>query len=715
MMADKQRVPTRARVERYVLRWVACPDLGAIGRRIDAALLILVGLYVGPSVLASSAADCNSNGIPDAAEVLAGSAADFNSNGRPDECDTLIHQRFEGPDRAPTGGAQPPDPSIAVGPNHLVVVVTNEITVYDRDGNAIISNLLDDRGDPGFFEEVGATRLVFDPIAIYDQYSGRFVLVASESRFEFETVSWLNLAISRTSDPTDLTSAGWMKFRMPAPFVEGSPAWVNFPMLGMDERGIYITGNLIKGPTVYTHTAMIRVISRPMLLSGFESFREGIHYHDFVMPGAYTIIPARSYGDAPIEYLVQLDCQASAPCVTDRAILYSLLTPPTGRPSLAHAEIILPETVHGPGYGAADGYAPDGDDATGIYASDASFWNAMWRNGRLYTAHSIFPSALDQSTRIIRWYEIETAGWISGPVALAVQSGDLNLGVTLLGNPIFAYLPSIAVNQCGHMGMVLARSSIEEYPGVYVTAARREAIGGWRLPDPVPVVTGWMPTLDLKWGDYFLATLDPVDNATFWSIGEVAAPIPIRHTTWISSFSPAGDDLDANGVLDDCQDCNANGINDQLEMGSNTDCNENYILDECEIADRRGDCNTNGLIDSCEIAAGITADCNGNGVPDECDLRADYWPAADCNGNGLMDACEALIPGDYNHDFVVNLADYENLAVCLTGPGVAPAAQPSGCESQCLAAFDTDADGDVDLDDFRTFQRVFGGERMDGG
>lgn len=658
---------------------------------------------------ASGLADCNTNGIPDAAEIVAGSASDFNSNGVPDECDTVIHQQFEGPDRPQFSGGQPPDPSVAVGPDRLVVVVTNEITIYDRDGQPLALSLLDDRGDPGFFEGVGTVNLVFDPMAVYDHFSDRFVLIASESTPDASS-AWLVLAVSRTAAPSDLTDASWLKYRMPAPLVNGSQAWVNFPMLGMDERGIYIAGNLLKGISTYTHSALIRVIPRPALLFGFESLDEGIHYHDFVVQDGYTIIPSRTYGDAPVEYLVQLDCQPIVPCVTDRAILYAVDIPESGPPTLSQTEIVLPETIHGPPYGAPDNYAPDGNDDTGVYASDASFLSAVWREGRLYTAHSIFPGALDQSTRIIRWHEIETDDWTSGPAALSVQSGDLDLGSTELGNPIFAYLPSIAVNRCGHMGMVLARSSVEEHPGVYVTAAKRQAQGHWLLPDPVPVVTGSVPTAALKWGDYFLVTLDPADDATFWAIGEVAAPLPVRYTIWISAFSPADAGDGPGVVLDACNDCNGNGVEDTLEIGlPGADCNGNGILDECEIADRRGDCNTNGLIDSCEIAAGVTADCNGNGVPDECDLLADYWPAADCNGNGLMDACEALIPGDYNHDFVVSLADYVDLAACLTGPGIAPAAQPGGCELQCLAAFDTDADGDVDLDDFRGFQQSLDG------
>lgn len=72
-------------------------------------------------------------------------------------------------------------------------------------------------------------------------------------------------------------------------------------------------------------------------------------------------------------------------------------------------------------------------------------------------------------------------------------------------------------------------------------------------------------------------------------------------------------------------DCNGNGIEDSIDIGlaESEDLNGNGIADECE------DCNGNGMLDDIEIAAGQADDANGNGVPDGCE--------PDCNGNGLPD------------------------------------------------------------------------------
>ena len=86
-------------------------------------------------------------------------------------------------------------------------------------------------------------------------------------------------------------------------------------------------------------------------------------------------------------------------------------------------------------------------------------------------------------------------------------------------------------------------------------------------------------------------------------------------------------------------DCNDNNLLDSCEIASGAlvDCDGDGVPDTCEIAiDPTLDCNGNGVLNSCEIAAGA-ADCNGNGKPDSCDLAA--GTSTDLDGNGTIDEC----------------------------------------------------------------------------
>ncbi len=90
-------------------------------------------------------------------------------------------------------------------------------------------------------------------------------------------------------------------------------------------------------------------------------------------------------------------------------------------------------------------------------------------------------------------------------------------------------------------------------------------------------------------------------------------------------------DLNSNGVPDECEDCNDNGQLDTIDIdkGESTDLNNNLIPDECEP-----DCNSNDIPDDLDILNGESDDIHGNGIPDECE--------ADCNSDGVADYNEIL-------------------------------------------------------------------------
>ena len=80
-------------------------------------------------------------------------------------------------------------------------------------------------------------------------------------------------------------------------------------------------------------------------------------------------------------------------------------------------------------------------------------------------------------------------------------------------------------------------------------------------------------------------------------------------------------------------DCDMNGIPDADDITAGAaDVNSDGVLDACQ------DCNGNQVLDPVEVADESAPDCNGNGVPDECDLA--LGNSDDIDGSLIPDECE---------------------------------------------------------------------------
>ncbi|MCH8824315.1 MAG: hypothetical protein IH984_12520, partial [Planctomycetes bacterium] len=113
----------------------------------------------------------------------------------------------------------------------------------------------------------------------------------------------------------------------------------------------------------------------------------------------------------------------------------------------------------------------------------------------------------------------------------------------------------------------------------------------------------------------------------------------------------------------------ANFSDDACEPGQNCESGSAYIFGGL------GDCNNNGIIDICDIADGNAADKNNNGLPDECDQPPCPWDMDNTSSVGVGDLLMMFAqwgtPGsaDFNADGIVNTSD---LLILLANWGPCP-------------------------------------------
>lgn len=406
-------------------------------------------------------------------------------------------------------GWNPPDPSLAVGPEHIVVTVNMAIAFFDKAGNEEFSANLDSSGNPGFFEEIGGGSFTFDPKCFYDSHAERFVVLALEQYGSGE--SWITMAVSDDSNPNGI----WFKYRLWSVITNeenGNTYWVDYPGFGFDDSHYYVTGNLFGLNNNNFAGVLYRVLSKVPMLQGSP-----VLVADVRKAGHVSMQGAQHHGDAPSAFFVGRRNS------TELRISH---INNTMNPSVVSEFVAVPN--HGTPIGGITN--PGGS----ISALDGRIMNAQYRDGSLWTAHGIDGTGVDG---VGRWYEIDLSDWPTAPPSL-VQSGD----TTVEG--LSTFFPAIAPNKRGEVVVVVASASSTTNPTLHLVGRKQnDPLGTMGIPVQVAESnTG----ADGRWGDYFDVTIDPTNDIRFWYVGEYQAKSG-WHTFVGSAILTCIEDINADG------------------------------------------------------------------------------------------------------------------------------------------------------------------------
>jgi hypothetical protein len=394
-------------------------------------------------------------------------------------------------------GWNPPDPSLAVGPGHVVVTVNSSVAWYTKAGVQQFNAPLGSQGNPGFFEPVGGSTFCFDPKVVYDHFAQRFVVLALEV-YTASNQAYVTIAISDDSDP----NGTWYKYRTDCVTnISGLLYWWDYPGLGYDQNGWYVTSNLFPMASGSYGGCGFRIFNKtPMLTGGTAT------YATIREPGAYVLQPARHFGAPTNPYFTYI---VNATTVR----IYSILNPLTA-PALVSTNVTVPSY-------SGSSSAPS---AGGGSMSAGGSTDPTWRNGQLYWCHNASVGGRNQ----VRWHQFNTGTWPTAGVVTRVQSGDVDPGPGL-----YTMFPAIAANSAGDVAVVMGAAGPDHRVSVRI-AGRRATDPTGRMGEPVLLKDGETNT-NGRYGDYYHIAVDPSDDLLFWSIGEYPGP-NASWRNWVGSF-----------------------------------------------------------------------------------------------------------------------------------------------------------------------------------
>ena len=442
---------------------------------------------------------------------------------------------YEGaPDEAQGGGTVgtyniPPDTYGAVGLDKVFTTLNNNYRILNKATGASLSLV----SMASFWAPLGAPDATgpFDPRVVYDPYNNRWILAAVSNGSS--GASRMLLALSATHDPE-----GTYTLYAFDPDASGAALWADFPMLGFNKNWLAVSLNMFTVAAGAFSTSRMFVIDYPALRGGTTTstlFDMG--------GGVFCVHPAETYSST--------ESVLYAPChIGSGAATYKLNTI-TGTPAAPLVTLGATTTRAGGGWSIPSGNAgpqicvpgaapvftcPGGPPFPGIDVGDAQVrGNAVFRNSAIWYSQAIGLPAGVFARVSVQWTKLSTAG--------AVLDGgriDNPTATSSNGEQWYTY-PTLAVNSTDDMLVGFTKTESDASAGaVYAMRLSTDAAGTMQDPliykDGIDYYEKDFGSGRNRWGDYSHTMVDPLDDASFWTIQEYAmlraAPSVDGYSKW---------------------------------------------------------------------------------------------------------------------------------------------------------------------------------------
>jgi len=441
---------------------------------------------------------------------------------------------------------EPADQGVCVGNGYILETVNSALRVYDAAIGAAVSPVISLNELYGFPPAIDRTTFTFGPFTFdigchYDPDSNRWFHLAVDldqdpDTGDFTGKNYLDLAVSTSGDPT----GSWNVYRVPGMndgtegtpnhSCAGGPCFADFPHIGVDKNGVYITTNEFPLFADGFTGAQVYAISKRALVNGAGSI--DVYLFDTSQPAwrvrenepGFTLWPALSAGKQFAGSQGGTNYFVSSNAVFDDAngdseeiVVWALSK--TGSLNSANANLRLTRTIVPsvryavpPPSVQKPGTIPLGEylyEATGpglIDTSDSRVLDARLANGKLWAVLGTAAEVEGEQRSGVAWFILNPSNSNAGVSATVRQQGILALAGENLAYPTVGVTASgrgiIGFTRVGeNLHPSVGYASIDDVAGVGQVHMIKE---GNSPQDGFTEYEGGRP----RWGDYGAAAVD---------------------------------------------------------------------------------------------------------------------------------------------------------------------------------------------------------------
>jgi hypothetical protein len=419
---------------------------------------------------------------------------------------------FEGTDNI--DGALPPDPNLAVGPNHIVQIVNMHFEIWDKAGNRLFgpkqtTALWSAVGGPCADENDG------DGIALYDQLANRWLM----TQFSLNTDPLTGdprgpfyecISVSQTPDPT----GAWFEYAFN--LSKTNNVMNDYPKLAVWPDAYYMSDIQFSG-SQFTDFAGVGAYAfdRSSMLQGKPATYVYFNLNN-IDPALFSMLPSNLDGATPPSvgtpnYFAQFDDSAWG-YPQDQLEIWKF-----------HVDWNTPSnsTFTDPAYLATAPFDSNlcnfdlcvtqpGTSQRLDALSDRLMFRLQYRNFASYKTmvvnHTVDANGANLAG--IRWYELRNSG----------SGWQINQQGTYSPDANNRWMGSIAMDGAGNIALGYSVSSSTVYPSIRYTGRLAGDPPGTMSQGEKTLIAGGGAQLDSsgRWGDYSSMVVDPSDDRTFW-------------------------------------------------------------------------------------------------------------------------------------------------------------------------------------------------------